>query len=134
MRKMKLLGYASAWVGFFALGFSLASPAADSEPPTPIAAVDAAQAEQVIHITARRYRFEPNAITLHKGVPVILELQSPETTMSFNAPDFLISEELPPGKVVRVRLTPDKTGEFLFVCDIYCGSGHEKMRGAIKVE
>ena len=97
-------------------------------------AVAAEGKEPVIQVTARRYRFEPDHISLKKGVPVVLELRSPETTMSFNAPDFLVSEELPPGKVVRVRLVPDKTGEFVFVCDIYCGSGHEKMRGAIKVD
>lgn len=117
---------ACLWVG---LGVGAALGAADpGEPATPVLS-----SEPVIHILARRYRFEPDRISLRKGVPVILELRSPEVTMSFNAPDFLISEELPPGRTVRVRLVPDKTGDFVFVCDIYCGSGHEKMKGVINV-
>lgn len=107
--------------------------------PDPVGSVLAGQdGEPVIHITAHRYRFEPDRISLKLGEPVILELRSPEVTMSFNAPEFLVSEELPPGRLVRVRLVrvrlvPDKTGDFVFVCDIYCGSGHEKMKGVISV-
>jgi cytochrome c oxidase subunit 2 len=89
--------------------------------------------ERVIHIVARRYRFEPNRINLKAGVPVTLEVISPEVLMSLNAPDFMISEALPPGQPVRIHFTPSQGGEFIFVCDIYCGSGHEKMRGLIAV-
>jgi cytochrome c oxidase subunit 2 len=35
--------------------------------------------------------------------------------------------------VSRVRLVPDKVGTFPFVCDIFCGSGHEDMTGTIVV-
>jgi cytochrome c oxidase subunit II len=28
---------------------------------------------------------------------------------------------------------PDKTGTFIFVCDVFCGSGHERMQGTITV-
>jgi len=28
---------------------------------------------------------------------------------------------------------PDKTGTFTFVCDIFCGTGHEEMDGTIEV-
>jgi cytochrome c oxidase subunit 2 len=34
---------------------------------------------------------------------------------------------------VRLAFTPDRPGEFEFVCDVFCGSGHEDMGGVIKV-
>lgn len=33
----------------------------------------------------------------------------------------------------EVAMTPDKVGEFTFVCDVFCGSGHENMEGTIRV-
>jgi cytochrome c oxidase subunit 2 len=32
-----------------------------------------------------------------------------------------------------VRLMPDKVGTFTFLCDVFCGSGHETMNGTITV-
>ena len=37
------------------------------------------------------------------------------------------------GKTVRVTLTPQKTGEFVFLCDNFCGAKHEEMNGVISV-
>jgi len=35
--------------------------------------------------------------------------------------------------VARVRFTPDRAGTFPFLCDIFCGEGHEGMSGKIVV-
>jgi cytochrome c oxidase subunit 2 len=53
--------------------------------------------------------------------------------MGFNAPDFGVRADIIPGQVARVRLVPDKVGTFTFLCDIFCGSGHETMSGTITV-
>ena len=34
---------------------------------------------------------------------------------------------------MRVRFVPDRTGEFTFNCDIFCGTGHEEMAGTLTV-
>jgi cytochrome c oxidase subunit II len=47
--------------------------------------------------------------------------------------DLGLRADLPPGKTARVRLTPDKTGDFEFHCDNFCGTGHENMNGVIHV-
>lgn len=31
------------------------------------------------------------------------------------------------------KRTPDKSGEFPFHCDVFCGSGHESMTGTVIV-
>jgi cytochrome c oxidase subunit 2 len=89
--------------------------------------------EQVIKITARRFTYTPNKLTLKKGVPVVLELTTADVLMGFSAPDFDIRADIIPGRVATVRLVPDKVGTFTFLCDIFCGSGHETMSGTITV-
>jgi cytochrome c oxidase subunit 2 len=89
--------------------------------------------EQVIKITAKKFDYTPNHITLKKGVPVVLEFTSADVLMGFNAPDLGVRTDIVPGKVARVRIVPEKTGTFTFFCDIFCGSGHEDMTGTITV-
>jgi cytochrome c oxidase subunit 2 len=89
--------------------------------------------EQVIKILARRFTYTPNKLTLKKGVPVVLELTTADVLMGFSVPDFDARAEIIPGRVARLRLVPDKIGTFAFLCDIFCGSGHETMNGTITV-
>jgi cytochrome c oxidase subunit 2 len=89
--------------------------------------------EQVIKILARRFTYTPNKLSLKRGVPVVLELTSADVLMGFNAPDFDARADIIPGQTARVRLVPDKVGTFTFLCDIFCGSGHETMSGTITV-
>jgi cytochrome c oxidase subunit 2 len=89
--------------------------------------------EQVIKILARRFTYTPNKLTLTKGVPVVLELTSADVLMGFSVPDFDVRADIIPGQAARVRLVPDKIGTFAFLCDIFCGSGHETMSGTITV-
>lgn len=88
---------------------------------------------KVIKIVAQRFVFTPREITLKKGETVTLELTTRDVLMGFSAPDFSTRSDIPPGATMRVTFTPDKTGTFSFLCDIFCGSGHENMDGIIKV-
>jgi cytochrome c oxidase subunit 2 len=91
------------------------------------------QTEQVIKINAHKFEFVPNLITLKKGVPVILELTSSDVLMGFYAPDLKAHATIIPGVVTRIRLVPENAGVFTFLCDIFCGDGHENMSGTITV-
>src|ERR1700693_1847260 len=88
---------------------------------------------QVIKILARRFTYTPNKLNLKKVVPVVLELTTADVLMGFSAPDFDLRADIIPGQVARVRLVPDKVGTFTFLCDVFCGSGHETMNGTITV-
>jgi cytochrome c oxidase subunit 2 len=90
-------------------------------------------AERVIKIRAYKFSYDPDAITVKLNEPVVLELTSSDVVMGFNAPDFAARATIIPGQTARVRLVPDKRGEFLFHCDVFCGDGHEDMAGTIKV-
>ena len=93
----------------------------------------AAPRAKVIKISAKRFDYSPGKLILKKGQRVVLELTSQDVVMGFNLPDFKVRGDMIPGKVTRVEFTPDKTGEFTFLCDIFCGSGHEEMHGRITI-
>jgi cytochrome c oxidase subunit 2 len=94
---------------------------------------NAVPVERVIHITAKKFDFSPDSITLKKGVPVVFEISSADREHGFNLRAFGIRTNVSPGKVSRIRFTPDKTGKFTFSCDVFCGDGHEEMTGTVVV-
>ena len=92
-----------------------------------------AGAEQVVHMTAKKFEYTPNQITLKKGVPVVLEITALDRDHGFKVPELGVRADLKSGQVTRVRIVPDRTGTFEFRCDVFCGSGHEDMSGEIVV-
>ena len=90
-------------------------------------------APRVIRVSARRFVFTPNEIALRRGEPVVFELTSEDVMMGFNVPDFHVRSDIVPGRVMRLSLTPDKAGKFTFLCDVFCGEGHETMNGSLTV-
>ena len=93
----------------------------------------AADNEQVVKITAKRFEYSPKEITVKKGIPVVLEFTSLDRLHGFNCPGLKIRTDIQPGKANTVRFVPDKAGTFPFHCDNFCGSGHEGMTGTIIV-
>jgi cytochrome c oxidase subunit 2 len=97
------------------------------------AGISARGAEKVIRVTARKFVFTPNEIALKKGEPVVIELATQDVFMGFNVPELKVRSDIVPGKVMRLSLTPDRAGTFVFLCDVFCGDGHETMSGKIVV-
>ena len=91
-------------------------------------------AERVIPIKAHKFTYEPDEIVLKLNEPAVLEFTSADVVMGYNAPDFKVRATIIPGQTSRVRIVPDKTGTFVFHCDVFCGDGHEDMDGTIRVE
>lgn len=88
---------------------------------------------RVIPVRARRFVFDPATIHVARGEAVVFEFTSLDVPMGFNLPDFGVRSDIMPGTTSRLPLTPDKTGQFTFNCDIFCGSGHETMSGVLVV-
>ncbi|MYM98393.1 cupredoxin domain-containing protein [Duganella vulcania] len=99
-----------------------------------LGAVQAKAKERVIKIEARKFRFAPNVIELKKGEAVVLELTALDFPHGFSVPDLKIRADLVMGKPVQVKLKPETAGQFGFLCDNFCGSGHEEMAGTIIVK
>jgi cytochrome c oxidase subunit 2 len=85
-------------------------------------------------IIASNWDWTPAQIEVNKGDRVKLKLKSIEGTHGFSLYDFGINERLVPGKEVEVEFIADKTGRFVYFCNIPCGQGHGGMSGFLIVK
>ncbi len=96
-------------------------------------AVQAQPKARIIPVVARKFTYEPAEITLKVNEPVVFRLTTQDVVMGFSVPDFKVRATIIPGQTVELPMTPTKTGEFTFLCDVFCGSGHENMEGTLRV-
>jgi len=90
-------------------------------------------APREIEITAQRFHFTPNVIALTAGEPVLLKIHALDFTHGFYIPDLDQRIDLIPGRVVTLSITPVNPGKLHFLCDNFCGDGHEGMDGVFEV-
>jgi cytochrome c oxidase subunit 2 len=88
-----------------------------------------AQMPRTIQMVARRFVYEPDEIRLKAGEKVVVEIRSIDFVHGMNIPALGKRFDLVPGKMTRVELQPDAPGVIDFVCDNFCGDGHEQMHG-----
>ena len=88
---------------------------------------------RVIEMTARRFVYEPNEIALKAGERVVIAIRSIDFMHGMNLPDLGKRQDLVPGSVTRLELQPMKPGVIDFLCDNFCGDGHEGMHGRFVV-
>jgi cytochrome c oxidase subunit II len=88
---------------------------------------------RVIKVVAKKFEFVPGEIHVKQGETVTLQFTAPEVPMGFNLADFHLRTDIVPGKTASLQFTPDRTGSFTFLCDVFCGSGHEDMNGTLIV-
>ena len=89
---------------------------------------------QVVAISAKRFEFTPNQITLKRGEPVTLRVSAQDRDHGFYQKDLKIDLDLTPDHPSEVTITPEKAGRFVAICDHFCGSGHGNMKMVINVE
>ena len=89
---------------------------------------------RVVTISAKRFEFTPNQITLKRGEPVTLRVSAEDRDHGFYQKDLKIELDLSPDHASEVTITPDKIGRFVAICDHFCGSGHGNMKMVINVE
>ena len=88
---------------------------------------------RIIKITAHRFAYEPNEIPLKAGERVVVEINSLDFVHGMNIPDLNKRLDLVPGRITRLELQPKAPGVIDFVCDNFCGEGHEEMHGRFVV-
>jgi cytochrome c oxidase subunit 2 len=91
-------------------------------------AMRADESVKTIDITAKRFEFSPNQITLKKGETVKLRLTSTDVTHGFFQRAFKIDETIESGKTTEVTITPQTAGTFTTICDHFCGVNHGSMK------
>jgi cytochrome c oxidase subunit 2 len=88
---------------------------------------------RVIMITAKRFEFSPNLITLARGETVKLQIKSEDVTHGLFVRPLGIDTEIVPGRITELTLTPETAGTYRAICDHFCGAGHGGMKMTIVV-
>lgn len=87
-----------------------------------------------IRMTAEKYEFSPHLVTVKKGEHIRLIITALDGEHGIKLEAFHIDQKLPKGEPVTIEFTADEGGTFPFKCSHFCGFGHGKMKGELKVE
>lgn len=90
--------------------------------------------EYEIAIIAEMFSFRPGDLEIPIGATVHFTLASPDVTHGFKISDTNVNVMVVPGHISKVSHTFDEPGEYLILCNEYCGLGHEYMANTITVE
>ena len=89
---------------------------------------------RVVEISAKKFEFTPNVVTLKKDEPVTIHFTSTDRAHGLFIKELKIDLDADLGKPADVTVTPHETGSFAAICDHYCGSGHGNMKMRFVVE
>lgn len=102
----------------------LALQAARSAPARPV---------RRIELIASRFSFSMAEIRATKGEAITIALSSPDFPHGFAIPELGVRADAMPGRIVEVVVVADRPGRFQYLCDNFCGEGHDRMFGLLVV-
>jgi cytochrome c oxidase subunit 2 len=88
----------------------------------------------IVTVVARLFAFTPDEIRVPAGRPVTFRITSPDVTHGFQIVKTNANTMIVPGYVSQFTTTFADTGEYLIVCNEYCGTNHHGMYGKLVVE
>ena len=86
-----------------------------------------------IHYVARMWKFEPPDVTIPPGSTADVYVASADVTHGMQIIGTNVNLEVVPGAVNFARVKFDKPGDYLVVCNEYCGMQHHNMAARIHV-
>jgi cytochrome c oxidase subunit II len=86
-----------------------------------------------VHMVAKMWRFEPAEIVITPGSTVDLYLAAPDVTHGMQIVGTNVNLMAVPGVVNYARVKFSRPGNYLVVCNEYCGIAHHNMAGVIRV-
>ncbi|MDX2005082.1 MAG: cupredoxin domain-containing protein [Meiothermus sp.] len=96
--------------------------------------VEQVGSEFVVYAQVFAFGYLPAEIKVKKGAKVTFNITSPDVQHGFMVQGTNINVQVIPGEVARVTHTFDRAGEYLLVCNEYCGLGHANMISKVIVE
>jgi cytochrome c oxidase subunit 2 len=87
----------------------------------------AQSAPKRIEITASQFSFSPGEITLKKGQPVLLVIKSQDVAHGLRVRELNLAVKVSEHGTAQAQFTPQKTGDFVGHCYVFCGRGHGSM-------
>lgn len=86
-----------------------------------------------IHYVARMWKFDPPEVAVMPGSTADIYVSSADVTHGLQIVGTNVNLEVVPGAVNYARVKFDKPGEYLVLCNEYCGVGHHNMAARIHV-
>jgi cytochrome c oxidase subunit II len=93
----------------------------------------AAGAARRVPMRLSKFVFEPPEIRARAGETLTLMLTSADFVHGFALPELNARADVPPGRTVELTLPALPEGAFTMLCDNFCGEGHDKMSGLLRV-
>lgn len=100
--------------------------------PTPVS-TPVSQVKE-FSITAKRFVFIPDTITVNKGDTVRISITSIDVSHGFAISEFGVNTVLPPNETKTVEFVASEVGTYKMFCSVVCGSGHSDMKGTLIVQ
>lgn len=86
-----------------------------------------------VYLLGRMWSWMP-ILKLKKGVEYTVHLSSADINHGFSLFPININIQVVPGYDYGLRMTPNESGEFMIICNEFCGIGHHLMIGKVLVE
>ncbi|UFJ41767.1 cytochrome c oxidase subunit II [Brevibacillus humidisoli] len=84
-------------------------------------------------VVAMAFGYNPAKLEIPKGAKVHFKVTSQDVIHSFSIPGTNVNMQIVPGHISEREHTFDKPGEYLVLCNEYCGTGHHMMTMEIEV-
>src|SRR5262245_53355201 len=91
------------------------------------------RAPRRVAVEAKRFEFSPAQIEACVGETLVFEVSSRDFAHGFSLPELGLRIDSVPGQTVELKVELQRAGSFTFLCDNFCGEGHEKMAGHLVV-
>ncbi|WP_138414568.1 cytochrome c oxidase subunit II [Aquibacillus sediminis] len=90
--------------------------------------------EYEVVMTLQSFAFNPSNIEVPAGAKVTFTMTAMDVTHGFQLPGTNINAMVMPGHIQKISHTFDEPGEYLIICNEYCGVGHQAMSTTITVK
>ena len=106
----------------------------DSEFATELGVSQGEDGGILVRMVAKTYVFEPAVVRVPAGEPVTFRMTSPDVIHGFQVVNTNANAMVIPGYITQFTTTFPRPGEYLVVCNEYCGLSHHLMQARLIVE
>lgn len=92
------------------------------------------QDEYEVVMTLQAFSFTPHEIEIPAGSTVHFTMTSKDVVHGIQIIGTNVNAMVTPGHIQRTTQTFDEPGEYLVICNEYCGTGHQAMATTITVK
>lgn len=86
-----------------------------------------------LYFVSSAFRYEPAEVEIPKGATVRIQVATTDVIHGFQITGTNVNFMVEPSLISSYTYTFDNEGEYLVLCNEYCGIGHSEMTSIVKV-